>query len=140
MKYIKLKCTKSELKNFWDADRLYKGRIIEDGTVEVRDNYGVWFALPENKVMVGEPLGGVSLTAHFIELKTKTILCTWVNHSLSVKKSFRKGKRYQIEQGRALGAVAGGIFDEEGHRWNLYRNDIGFSVGEDLARFEAAYR
>ena len=39
----------------------------------------------------------------FREIKTKTIKCTWVDHSSQVKKSFKAGKRYQIEQGRVLG-------------------------------------
>ena len=75
----------------------------------------------------------------FREIKTKTILCTGVDHSLSVKKTFKQGKRYQIESGRVLGAVAGYVFDEEGDRWNLLREEVGFSAGSCYL-FEAIYK
>lgn len=75
----------------------------------------------------------------FRVIKTKTILCTWVDHSMSIKKSFKAGKRYQIEQGRVLGAVAGYVFDEEGDRWNLLREEVGFSAGSCYL-FEALYK
>lgn len=75
----------------------------------------------------------------FRAIKTKTILCSWVDHSMSIKKSFKAGKRYQIEQGRVLGAVAGYVFDEEGDRWNLLREEVGFSAGSCYL-FEAIYK
>ena len=74
----------------------------------------------------------------FREIKTKTILCTWVDHSSQVKKSFKAGKRYQIEQGRVLGGVAGYVFDEDGDRWTLYREEVGFSAA-GIYLFEAKY-
>ena len=48
------------------------------------------------------------------------------------------GKRYQVESGRALGGVAGYIFDRDGCRWTLYREEVGFSVS-DGTTFEAKY-
>lgn len=75
----------------------------------------------------------------FRVIKTKTIKCTWVDHSLSVKKTFKQGKRYQIESGRVLGAVAGYVFDEEGDRWNLLREECGFSAGSCYL-FEGLYK
>lgn len=74
----------------------------------------------------------------FRVIKTKTILCTWVDHSSQVKKSFKAGKRYQIEQGRVLGGVAGYVFDEDGDRFTLYREAVGFSAG-GCYLFEAKY-
>lgn len=73
----------------------------------------------------------------FREIKTKTILCTGVNHSLSVKKTFKQGKRYQIESGRVLGAVAGYVYDEQGDRFTLYRCEEGFECA--TAKFQAKY-
>lgn len=72
------------------------------------------------------------------EIKTKTILCKWVDHNNPVKKSFKAGKRYQIEQGRVLGGVAGYVFDEDGDRWTLYREEVGFSAA-GVYLFEAKY-
>ena len=71
------------------------------------------------------------------EIKTKTLLCTWVNHSLEVKKTFKQGKRYQIESGRVLGAVAGYVYDEQGDRFTLYRCEEGFECA--TAKFQAKY-
>ena len=71
------------------------------------------------------------------EIKTKTLLCTWVNHSLEVKKTFKQGKRYQIESGRVLGAVAGYVYDEQGDRFTLYRSEEGFECA--TAKFQAKY-
>ena len=73
----------------------------------------------------------------FREIKTKTLLCTWVNHSLEVKKTFKQGKRYQIESGRVLGAVAGYVYDEQGDRFTLYRCEEGFECA--TAKFQAKY-
>ena len=75
----------------------------------------------------------------FREIKTKTIKCTWVDHSSQVKKSFKADKRYQIEQGRVLGGVAGYVFDEDGDRLTLYREEVGFSAAGGAYLFEAKY-
>lgn len=74
----------------------------------------------------------------FRAVKSKTIKCTWVDHSMKHKKTFKAGKRYQIEQGRVLGGVAGYVFDEDGDRFTLYREEIGFSAGGAYL-FEAKY-
>lgn len=71
-------------------------------------------------------------------IKTRTIKCTWVDHSNPIKKTFKAGSRYQIEQGRVLGGVAGYIFDEDGDRWTLYREEAGFSAASTYL-FEAKY-
>lgn len=73
------------------------------------------------------------------QIKTKTIKCTWVNHSMQIKKTFKAGKRYQIEQGRVLGGVAGYVFDEDGDRLTLYREEVGFSAAGGAYLFEAKY-
>lgn len=73
----------------------------------------------------------------FRVIKTRTLLCTSVDHSLSVKKTFKKGKRYQIESGRVLGAVAGYVYDEQGDRFTLYRCEEGFECA--TAKFQAKY-
>lgn len=74
----------------------------------------------------------------FRVIKTKTILCTWVDHSLGNKKTFKAGKRYQVESGRVLGGVAGYVFDEDGDRFTLYREAVGFSAA-GCYLFEAKY-
>lgn len=73
----------------------------------------------------------------FRVIKTRTLLCTWVNHSLEVKKTFKQGKRFQIESGRVLGAVAGYVYDEQGDRFTLYRCEEGFECA--TAKFQAKY-
>lgn len=75
----------------------------------------------------------------FRVIKTKTIKCTWVNHSMQIKKTFKVDKRYQIEQGRVLGAVAGYVFDEQGDRFTLFREEVGFSAAGGAYLFEAKY-
>lgn len=74
----------------------------------------------------------------FRTIKTRTIKCTWVDHSNATKKTFKAGNRYQIEQGRVLGGVAGYVFDEDGDRFTLYREEVGFSAG-GCYLFEAKY-
>nr|DAG08161.1 MAG TPA: hypothetical protein [Caudoviricetes sp.] len=74
----------------------------------------------------------------FRMIKSKTIKCTFVDHKNPTKKTFKAGKRYQIEQGRVLGGVAGYVFDEDGDRFTLYREEIGFSAGGAYL-FEAKY-
>lgn len=72
------------------------------------------------------------------QVKTKTIKCTKVDHKNPCKKTFKEGKRYQIESGRALGGVAGYVFDDNGDRWTLYREEVGFSAA-DTYFFDAKY-
>lgn len=78
-----------------------------------------------------------AVESDYRHIKTKTILCTFVDHSLSVKKTFKKGKRYQVESGRVLGAVAGYVYDEQGDRFTLYRCEEGFECA--TAKFQAKY-
>lgn len=75
----------------------------------------------------------------FRVIKSKTIKCTFVDHKNPTKKTFKAGKRYQIEQGRVLGGVAGYVFDEDGDRFTLYREEVGFSAGGAYL-FEALYK
>lgn len=75
----------------------------------------------------------------YTPIKTRTIKCMFVNHAISTKKTFKAGQRYQIEQGRVLGGVAGYVFDEDGDRWTLYREEAGFSAGAGVYLFEAKY-
>lgn len=72
------------------------------------------------------------------QIKAKTLKCTGLDHSNAMKKSFKVGKRYQVESGRALGGVAGYIFDNDGYRWTLFREEVGFSIA-DGTTFEAKY-
>lgn len=78
-----------------------------------------------------------AVESEYRHIKTKTILCTCVDHSLSVKKTFKQGKRYQVESGRVLGAVAGYVYDEQGDRFTLYRCEEGFECA--TAKFQAKY-
>lgn len=78
-----------------------------------------------------------AVESDYRHIKTKTILCTCVDHSLSVKKTFKQGKRYQVESGRVLGAVAGYVYDEQGDRFTLYRCEDGFECA--TAKFQAKY-
>ena len=78
-----------------------------------------------------------AVESDYRHIKTKTILCTFVDHSLSVKKTFKQGKRYQVESGRVLGAVAGYVYDEQGDRFTLYRCEEGFECA--TAKFQAKY-
>lgn len=141
-KSIKLKCTASNINTFFEDTVLYKGRIKDDGSMQVRDKYGVWFDLPQNMILVGTIAPGSKEeregTATFVELKTKTLKCMSLDHKNQVKKSFTVGKRYQVESGRALGGVAGYIFDNDGCRWTLFREEVGFSIA-DGTTFEAKY-
>lgn len=78
-----------------------------------------------------------AVESDYRHIKTKTILCTCVDHSLSVKKTFKQGKRYQVESVRVLGAVAGYVYDEQGDRFTLYRCEEGFECA--TAKFQAKY-
>lgn len=122
---------------FFKENNLYKGKVINSGAVFVKvDGYG-WVEL-DKMATNGMTLEGKLIEAQFVELKTKTLKCVGLDHSNPMKKSFSVGKRYQVESGRALGAVAGYIFDRDGCRWTLYREEVGFSVS-DGTTFEAKY-
>lgn len=131
MKSIKLKCVSipSNKDKGFVPNNMYKASINDKGEIWVRN-----------------PSGKIKLNANFIaadgekftELKTKTLKCVGLDHKNPLKKSFKVGKRYQVESGRALGGVAGYIFDEDGCRWTLYRSEIGFDVA-DGTRFEGIY-
>lgn len=136
-KSIKLKCTSSTMKLFFTSGNLYKGRVDDEGNVFVKFAPKGWNKL--NKMTAhGETTQGEPLSATFVELKTKTLKCMSLDHKNPMKKSFKVGKRYQVDSGRALGGVAGYIFDEDGCPWNLYREDVGFSIA-DGTTFEAKY-
>ncbi len=141
-KSIKLKCTNSFVKNFFEAGNMYKGRVKEDGQIQVKDKYGVWFDLPSTLTMEATHAPGTdqekSGVVKFVELKTKTLKCIALDHSNGIKKTFKPGKRYQVDTGRALGGVAGYIFDADGCPWTLYREEVGFSIA-DGTTFEAKY-
>ncbi len=106
-------------------NRLYKARVDRNNDTFVKLD-GKW---------IHAYLTGLTFRA----VKTKTIKCTFVDHKIPCKKHFKEGKRYQIEQCRALGAVAGYVFDESGDRWTLYREEVGFSAG-GCHLFEAMYK
>lgn len=106
-------------------NRLYKARVDENDDTFVKLD-GKW---------IHANLTGLT----FRNVKTKTIKCTWVNHSMQIKKTFKADKRYQIEKGRVLGAVAGYVFDENGDRFTLYREEVGFSAAGGAYLFEAKY-
>lgn len=138
-KLVKIKCAFTSAKNsFFTENRLYKGKIADDGSITVKDNYGVNFGIDKEKMNIIGDINGEKLEIRFVVLKTKTIKCTFVDHSIPVKKSFKLGKRYQIESGRVLGGVAGYVFDEDGDRWTLFREEVGFSAG-GCYLFEAMY-
>lgn len=139
-KSIKLKCTSSITKSF-DKDRLYAGRVDDEGNVSVTR-----YCTAENKkkrVVLSRGVSGELFVSHdgavavtFVELKTKTLKCMRLIGPQQ-KGGFKPGKRYQVESGRALGGVAGYIFDEDGCRWTLYRAEVGFEC--TVALFEAKY-
>lgn len=113
-------------------NRLMQSRIVDEvmfesaGVFQVRD------------IVKGSKWQDANVN-DFRSVKTRTIKCVFVDHSMRVKKHFKEGKRYQIEQGRSLGGVAGYVFDEEGHRWTLFREEVGFSAG-GCYLFEALYK
>lgn len=120
-------------------NKLMKGRY-KDFLCPIRGGEGV---IQMEKFQVRELANGSKWQDADIhdyrEIKTKTIKCTWVNHSMQIKKTFKADKRYQIEQGRVLGAVAGYVFDEHGDRFTLYREEVGFSAAGGAYLFEAKY-
>lgn len=127
-KSIKLKCV--EANAVWDLGRMYKATINDNGEVWVRCDSG--------KQLLNSKLetSGHLAPARFIHLKTKTLKCMRLVGAQKAG-TFKAGKRYQVESGRALGAVAGYIFDESGEPWTLYRESVGFSCA--CALFEAKY-
>lgn len=142
-KSIKIKCTSSRAVNIHE-NNLYSARIDDEGNVSMMVYDSV--ELKKKRVILSVGVSGElfiagdggAAVATFIELKTKTLKCVGLDHSNPMKKSFSVGKRYQVESGRALGAVAGYIFDRDGCRWTLYREEVGFSVS-DGTTFEAKY-
>ncbi len=137
MKSIKLKCTSADKITGFEVNNLYKGRERYDGTREVKLKCGKYLKLEKHDELQIHGTDEIFF-AKFTELKTKTLKCTGLDHRNPMKKSFKVGKRYQVESGRALGGVAGYIFDEEGCRWTLFREDVGFSIA-DGTTFEAKY-
>lgn len=112
-------------KNFVTSDnRLLKARVSKNGFEQVKIN-GKW----------------VNLSVKGRYIKTKTLYVTKINHKSPVEKSFKNGKRYQVDMHAGLGSNAGYIFDEEGVVWQLYRDDeVGFHTICDTYKFEAAYK
>lgn len=142
-KSIKIKCTSSLSVNIQE-NKLYSARIDDEGNVSMMvynsaelKKKRVYLSIGISGELFISGVGGV-VVATFIELKTKTLKCVGLDHKNPVKKSFTVGKRYQVESGRALGGVAGYIFDRDGCRWTLYREEVGFSVS-DGTTFEAKY-
>ena len=137
MKTIKLKCTSAESVTGFTTNNLYKGREHDDGAREVKHPNGKFYPLGKHDEFQAHSVDEIHF-AKFTELKTKTLKCTGLNHKNPIKKSFKVGKRYQVESGRALGGVAGYIFDNDGCRWTLYRSEVGFEVA-DGTTFEGLY-
>lgn len=142
-KSIKIKCTSSRAVNIQE-NNLYSARIDDEGNVSMMvynsaelKKKRVYLSIGISGELFISGVGGV-VVATFIELKTKTLKCVGLDHKNPVKKSFTVGKRYQVESGRAMGGVAGYIFDRDGCRWTLYREEVGFSVS-DGTTFEAKY-
>lgn len=112
-------------------NKLMKGRIVEEVLFESAGVFQV------RELTKGSKWQDANIN-DFRVIKSKTIKCTWVDHKNPTKKTFKAGKRYQIEQGRVLGGVAGYVFDEDGDRFTLYREEVGFSAG-GCYLFEAKY-
>lgn len=110
-------------KNWVSSDnKLFKARV-KDGIEQIKFN-GHWEDLSERGRYI----------------KTKTLLCTFVDHKSSLKKHFKEGKRYQVSMNASLGRNAGYIYDESGDGWQLTRDDeVGFDVGCGLYKFQAQY-
>lgn len=140
MSKVNLLCTKVFVKIEIEVSRMYRGSLTDCGySIQIeRDGKKkrIYLSVSNCGVINLEQDGKV--IAEFLQVKTKTILCTRVKHELSMAKTFKQGKRYQIMSGRELGSVAGKVFDEDGDPWNLFREEVGFSTATAL--FEAAYR
>ena len=114
---IKLKWINSD-------NKLFKARV-KDGIEQIKVD-GEWQNLTDRRGRY---------------VKTKTLLCTFVDHKSPLKKSFSKGKRYQVSMTASLGRNAGYIYDEAGDGWQLSRDDeVGFDVGYGLYKFESQYK
>lgn len=137
MKSIKLKCTSADKITGFEVNNLYKGRERYDDTREVKLKCGKYLKLEKHDELHIHGSDEIFF-AKFTELKTKTLKCTGLDHRNPMKKSFKVGKRYQVESGRALGGVAGYIFDDDGCRWTLFREEVGFSIA-DGTTFESKY-
>lgn len=136
MKSIKLKVTKSITKSF-AVKSLIKAKVDDEGNIYTGSGKGkIWLSRGVCGEIFCDASGAVAAT--FVELKTKTLKCVGHDHGNGVKKSFKKDKRYQVDEMRPVGTVAGYIFDDEGARWGLYREDVGFST-LDGSLFESKY-
>lgn len=135
-KSLKLKVTYSATSSLCE-NNLVKARQDDEGNISIGKGKEKLVLSVGVSGEIFLSSGGV-VAARFIELKTKTLLCTGLDHKNPVKKSFKLGKRYQVESGRALGGVAGYIFDADGCRWTLFREEVGFSIA-DGTTFEAKY-
>ncbi|AYJ73343.1 hypothetical protein CSG01_034 [Cronobacter phage SG01] len=129
------KCTSENENSRYEYGRLY--RIVEgrDGKLSIcigRDKFSA--SVNDSGLIFDYEYP----SARFTEIETRTIKCVQVKHHIPGKKSFTEGKRYRIEKGRALGAVGGIVFDNDGYPWNLYRDELGFSCA-DTYYFEAKY-
>lgn len=139
-KNIKLICSNSGLTNFFTSGNMYKAKQYDCGKVLIQDRISLeWFlaTIKNDNIFIFGEANGVSASAQFTLVNTKTIKCTKVNHHLEGTKTFKQDKRYQVLSGRPCGAVAGKVFDEDGVPWNLYREDVGYSCATAL--FEAKY-
>ncbi|QAX92089.1 hypothetical protein vBSsoS008_082 [Shigella phage vB_SsoS_008] len=103
-------CTHADKITGFEVNNLYKGRERLDGTQRFKLKCGKYLKL-EKHVELHIVGSDEIFFAKFNELKTKTLKCTGLDHRNPMKKSFKVGKRYQVESGRALGGVAGYIFD-----------------------------
>uniref|UniRef100_A0A6M5CDX7 Uncharacterized protein n=1 Tax=Vibrio phage Vc1 TaxID=1480731 RepID=A0A6M5CDX7_9CAUD len=115
-----------QIKKTFKADKRYQieqGRVLGAVAGYVFDEHGDRFTLYREEVGFSAAGG-----AYLFEAKYSQI-----------KKTFKADKRYQIEQGRVLGAVAGYVFDEHGDRFTLYREEVGFSAAGGAYLFEAKY-
>lgn len=141
MKQVKLYCSHSDIPSFFEEQKLYKGKLDEErGVIMVKCRYGVVFDInADSMVLHGENGKSEPGVVRFVKLKTKTIKCTSVRHDLSGKKHFKAGKRYQVDLSRSVGSNAGYVFDEDGDRWQLYREEVGFQCGGGTYLFEALY-
>lgn len=143
MSKVNLKCTVVYIKNsHLFAGRLYTGKIDDEGNYSIRaaDEDGKKKTIHLSVGVSGEVYlaEGVEVIARFLQLKTKTILCKYASVRTKGNAFFKAGKRYMMEDGRSMGACAGLVFDEDGDSWNLYREDVGFSVADSYL-FEAKY-
>lgn len=127
-------------KNWVSSDnKLFKARVKK---MYVYKNVGTDNSLRDEVEVEQIKLDGkwvnLGMMGHYI--KTKTLLCTKVDHSNPLKKSFTEGKRYQIAMHTGLGRNAGYIYDNEGDGWQLTRDDEGgYDVGYGMYKFQAKY-